>query len=95
MPSRFLAKVAEWFDSLGGADFVIRVRPGRPVAVRGRLPRSKIPGIAEFFGRDLRETRAATIRGSRAGGTLRLRFSGVIGPGDRQRARNFLLDHLR
>ncbi|RUL84329.1 hypothetical protein [Tautonia sociabilis] len=81
---------------LGRGDFEIRLGPGDRVEVRGRVPRSKVPGIRGFF----REQPGGVPRGRIVGrfgpgGTPVLRFSGGIGPGTRQRARNFLIDHLR
>ncbi|MEW4566491.1 hypothetical protein AB1L88_01360 [Tautonia sp. JC769] len=81
---------------LGGGDFVIRLGPGDRVEVSGRVPRSKVPGIVGFF----RDQAGGVPRGRIVGtfgpgGTPRLRFSGAIDPALRQRARNFLIEHLR
>jgi len=78
------------------ADFVIRSRGGGRVSVRGRIPAGKVPAIREFFARDLGASGPVTVRGSFGGGrAVRLRFSGRLSPGQQQRARNFLVDHLR
>ena len=92
---RFLNRIADLFTAIGPSDFVIQVRPGHRVSVRGRLPRSKSSGIVGFFARDLDATGPVTVRGTRGSSGLRLKFSGAIGPQDRQRVRNFLVDHLR
>lgn len=81
---------------LGGGDFVVRLGPGDRVEVSGRVPRSKVPGIAGFF----RDQAGGVPRGWIVGtfwpgGTPRLRFSATIDPALRQRARNFLIEHLR
>jgi hypothetical protein len=79
-----------------GADFAIRHRPGGRVEVRGRIPRAKIAQIRAFFSRDLAADRAGEVWGwFGPGGTLRLRFRGGLAPGQRQQARNFLIEHLR
>lgn len=79
-------------------DFVIRHRPGRGVSVRGRVPRGKVGMISEFFRRDLNPPGPVTVWGSWSGGrgrgVLRLRFLGRLDGADRQRARNFLSEHL-
>ncbi len=79
------------------SDFTILWRPGRPVVVRGRVARAKMPGIVQFFSRDLNLSGPLTVRGNRGRppGSLRLRFAGEIGAGDRQRVRNFLMAHLK
>jgi hypothetical protein len=87
--------VGQFFAALGPSDFTIRHRPGKPITVRGRVARSKIPAIGEFFARDLDLTGPATVRGSWAGPALRLRISGNLGPSQKQRVRNFLFEHLR
>lgn len=81
---------------LGGGDFVIRLGPGSRVLVTGKIPRSKVPGIAGFF----RDQPGGMPRGRIVGtfgpgGTPRLWFSATIDPALRQRARNFLIEHLR
>ena len=79
-----------------GADFEIRYRPGGWVAIRGRVPRAKFAQIRAFFAGDLAAGRAGRVWGwFGPGGTLRLRFRGGLAPGQRQRARNFLIEHLR
>src|SRR5947208_3336131 len=75
----------------GGADFEIRHRPGRPLAVRGRVPRAKVGAIRQFFARDLGLDRPVSGRGSYGPGrVLRLRVSGDLSAGQRQQTRNFL-----
>ena len=91
MLARLFEAVADRY--LGG-DFVIRAGPQRPVSVRGRLPHAKVHGIVEFFAHDCRPPGRSTIRGWLGDGPMRLKFSGPISAGDRQRVRNFLLDHL-
>jgi hypothetical protein len=81
---------------IGRGDFEIRLGPGDRVEVRGRVPRSKVPGIRGFF----REQPGGVPRGRVVGrfgpgGTPTFRFSGGIDAGLRQRSRNFLIDHLR
>lgn len=89
----WLGRCAGW---LGDSDFEIRHRPGARTTVRGRLPRAKVGGIAEFFNRDLAPAGPVTVRGRWGPGrSLRLEFAGPIGAADRQRARNFLMEHLR
>ena len=79
-----------------GADFVIRYRPSSGTTVRGRVPRAKVGAIAAFFDRDLRPAGPVVVRGAwDRGRALRLQFSGPLSPSQRQRARNFLVDHLR
>jgi hypothetical protein len=78
-----------------GSDLLIRWRPGRGVVVRGRIPEAKAAQIRSFFAHDLRAPGSVTVRGSFGPGrSLRLRFSGGLSPGDRQRVRNFLVDLL-
>ena len=77
-----------------GADFTIRYRPGRPLDVRGKIPRSKVPGIAGFFARDLNPDGPVTVRGTWSGRALRLQIRGGLKEADAQRVRNFLLGHL-
>jgi len=76
-------------------DFLIHHHPGRPVTVRGRIARSKVPGIAGFFARDLNPGRPVTVRGTWSGRALRLRITGGLSPAMNQQVRNFLLEHLR
>jgi hypothetical protein len=79
-----------------GADFAIRYRPRAGTTVRGRVPRAKVGAIAAFFDRDLRPDASVVVRGAWGPGrVLRLRFSGRLTPAQQQRARNFLVDHLR
>jgi hypothetical protein len=79
-----------------GADFEIRHRPGGRVEVRGRIPASKVGAIRAFFARDLGADCSGTVWGSYGPGrVLRLRFGGGLSPGQRQQARNFLIEHLR
>lgn len=87
--------VGEFFSSLGPSDFTIRHRPGGPVVVRGRIARSKVPAIAEFFARDLCPCGPVVVRGSWGGRVLRLRISGDLVPHQKQQVRNFLVHHLR
>lgn len=80
----------------GAADFEIRLGPGERVEVLGRVPKAKRGAIGAFF----REQPGGVPRGQIRGrfgpsGTPRLEFRGAIGPDLRQRARNFLLVHLR
>ena len=79
-----------------GTDFAIRYRPGRGTTVRGRLPRGKVGGIAAFFAHDLRPDGSVSVYGTWGPRrSLRLRFAGPLSPGQQQRARNFLMEHLR
>jgi hypothetical protein len=79
-----------------GADFTIRHRPGGRVEVRGRIPAAKVGAIRVFFARDLQARCAGTVWGWYGPGrVLRLRFGGGLSPGQRQQARNFLIEHLR
>jgi hypothetical protein len=82
--------------AIGRGDFEIRLGPGDRVEVRGRVPRSKVPGIRGFF----RDQPGGVPRGRIVGrfgpgGTPTLQFSGPIDAALRQRSRNFLLEHLR
>jgi hypothetical protein len=78
------------------AHFVIHHVPGREVRVRGRIPLSKVGSIKGFFARDLGASGAVKVRGLFGPGrALKLRFSGPLSPGQRQRVRNFLVDQLR
>lgn len=78
-----------------GSHFVIRYRRG-DVRVRGQVPSRKVGLIREFFARDLRPPGGVTVAG-RYGNqrALRLSISGTLSPAQRQRVRNFLLEHLR
>jgi hypothetical protein len=79
-----------------GTDFVIKSQGRGQVTVRGRIPLGKVAGIREFFTRDLARAGPVTVRGSFGRGrALKLRFSGRLSTGQQQRARNFLVDHLR
>ncbi len=78
------------------SDFVIRRPPGGRVVIRGQIPWSKYGGIKEFFGHDLADAGPFVIRGTwQSGSGLQLTWGGRLSPGQRQRARNFLLEHLR
>ena len=87
--------VGEFFSALGPSDFILRHKPGGPVVVRGRIARSKVPTITEFFARDLSPSGPVAVRGSWGGRVLRLRISGDLGADQKQRVRNFLMHHLR
>lgn len=92
----FSSLVAHCSSLLPGADVTIRYRPGSGTTVRGRVARAKHGAIAEFFGRDLRPGGAVTVRADRGPNrSYRFRFSGALTPFQRQRARNFLLEHLK
>jgi hypothetical protein len=75
-------------------DFLIVYRPNEPILVRGRIAKSKIPGIANFFAHDLSPSYPITVRGVNNRGAISLRFHGRTLSGDQQRTRNFLLEHL-
>jgi hypothetical protein len=78
------------------SDFVIRLPPGGRIVIRGQIPWSKCGGIREFFGDDLREAGPFVVRGTwKTGAGLQLTWGGRLTPGQRQRARNFLVEHLR
>ena len=80
----------------GASDFEIRGHRGGRVQVRGRIPKAKVGEIQEFFGQDLGLSRPVVVRGSFGPDRVpRLRFSGSISAGQRQRARNFLMELLR
>jgi len=70
------------------SDFVIRFRDGQ-VKCTGKLPLVQHATIAHFILRDLNPQGPLTIRGTREGRRLRLRFRGSISEGDRQCVRNF------
>jgi hypothetical protein len=79
-----------------GSDFVIRYRGGGDVRVRGQVPLGKAALIREFFARDLRPSGGVTVHGRYgAKRALKLSISGALSAGQRQRVRNFLLEHLR
>jgi hypothetical protein len=79
-----------------GADFVIRYRPRGRTTVQGKLAAAKVGGVSAFFAQDLKPKGTVTVKGRRgAGGLLRLEVSGPLNAFDRQRVRNFLLEHLR
>lgn len=78
------------------ADFEIRHGPGGRVEVRGMVPQSKIPGIRAFFLEDLGRMDSGRVRGTFSPERLlRLEFQGGLNPTQRQRVRNFLMEHLR
>jgi hypothetical protein len=79
-----------------GADFVIRYRPRGRTTVRGRIPAAKVVGLRDFFVRDLKPAAAVTVKGYRSrAGMPRLQVTGPLNAFDRQRLRNFVLEHLR
>ena len=84
----------DWFAGLFPGDLLIRHRPGTPVRVSGSIPRSKVPAIVAFFGRDLPVDRSVTVKGTRTERAWRWRIGGDLDGGDVQRVRNFLTDHL-
>ncbi len=72
-----------------------RGRDGRTV-VRGRLATAKAGAIRAFFDDDLADAGRFQLRGYwPAGRALQLRWRGHLSTRDRQRARNFLIEHLR
>lgn len=78
------------------ADFVIRHGPGGRVEVRGKVPQSKVPGIRAFFLEDLGVEVSGRIQGTFGPQRLlRLEFRGGLNSTQQQRARNFLMEHLR
>lgn len=79
----------------GGADLALRYRPGRRLLVRGKVAKSKLPAISDFMRDDIGVEIPVTIRGSRASGLWRWRFSSSLSARQSQRARNFLNEHLR
>lgn len=95
MLRRLFSGLSRLFSPLGPGEFVITYRPNRRLAVRGTIPKGKIAGIASFFTHDLRLKGTATVRGSKGKGPLRLQISGSINKFESQRARNFLMEHLR
>ena len=90
-----LAGLARLFSPLGPGEFVLEYRPGRPPVVRGTIARAKVAGIVDFLAHDLRLTTRAVVRGRRGRGPVRVAVSGTMSGRDRQRARNFLIEHLR
>jgi len=81
---------------VGRGDFQVRLGPGERVEVTGRLPRSKVAEIRAFF----REQPGGVPHGRIVGsftpaGAPRLHFEGRFPPEVQQRARNFLIEHLR
>ncbi len=84
-------------EALGGSsDFQIRHRPRGRTTVRGQVSSGKIGGIAAFFDRDLAPSGPVTVRGTWGPGrTLRLKVDGRLSAAERQRVRNFLMQHLR
>jgi hypothetical protein len=90
-----LAALWRWCCSIG-ADFTIHRRATGQVVVTGKIPAGKMAAIREFCRRDLADLGGFTVRGSFGPKrTLRLSCSPGIGPGQRQRLRNFLVDLLR
>ncbi len=79
----------------GPNDFAIRHVPGRPLAIKGCIPRAKASAIAGFFTNDLAGRRTATVRGTRQRGGLKLKIIAKMPVTDRQKVRNFLLEFLR
>lgn len=79
-----------------GEGWEVRHRPGVGTTVRGRVAKSKVPAIRDFFERDLRPEGPVRVRGaaSSSGTAPRLVFSGEWTPFATQRARNFLIQHL-
>jgi hypothetical protein len=66
------------------------------MTVRGRVAAAKVGGVSAFFAQDVKPRGAVTVKGRRgAGGLLRLEVTGPLNAFDRQRVRNFLLEHLR
>jgi hypothetical protein len=65
------------------------------------VPAVKVGGLVAFFDRDLRPPGLVTVRGSwgrkplKSRGAPRFRFAGSLPAGERQRVRNFLMEHLR
>jgi hypothetical protein len=78
------------------SDFAIHRRRGGRIEIRGRVPAAKLGALRTFFSHDLDTAGPFTVRGSfdGPGRRARLRFSGRISPEQRQRVRNFLLEHL-
>lgn len=82
--------------SAGRGDFVIRLGPQGRVEVQGKIPSSKVPEIRAFFQEQPGGIPRGYVSGTFGpGGTPTLRFSRGINPILRQRARNFLIEHLR
>ena len=77
------------------AQVAIHHRPGERTRIKGKVTPAKKAAIAEFFARDLKPSGPVTVFGGRAGGTLQFRAYGLGDRRDRQRVRNFLLEHLR
>ena len=78
------------------SDFVIRRPPGGHVVIRGQIPWSKCGGIRQFFSDDLGDAGPFVVRGTwQTGKGLQLNWGGRLTTGQRQRARNFLLEHLK
>ena len=78
-----------------GTDFQV-VRVGESVTVRGRVPRSKVPALEEFFRRDLAGAAPFAVAGTFGPrGALRFRWAGRLGAADRQRVRNVLIELIK
>jgi hypothetical protein len=71
--------------------FVIRVRQGR-IECRGRRSLLAQQQIADFLLRDLAPRAPIAIVGYRIASRLRLRFSGPLSAGEKQRIRNVLFN---
>jgi hypothetical protein len=88
------AALAYWVAQ--SADFVIRRGRDRKVRMTGRIAASKRGAIKAFFDQDFGATDSFTVRGSFGPGrAVKLRFSGRLSRAQQQRARNFLVAHLR
>jgi hypothetical protein len=81
-----LAVLALWWFTRMGELFLVSVRNGRVLLVRGRLPGGMLHEIAESMSRP--RVRRATIRGFKTETGGRLVFSGDIDEGRQQRMRN-------
>ena len=67
--------------------FKVRVRNGQAEAVRGTVKSDFLHRVAELAAAD--EIRSATICGYANGSLIRLRFSGEVTPGGRQKLLNW------
>ncbi len=93
MIRRWLEGLVDGFDPAG---LVIRYRPGRPLRVRGWLPRGRHALVQQFLAEDLGAGGAVRIRGYREGlGRVKLVVDGRLGAEQAQRLRNFLIETLR